>query len=131
MRKNAGKQDRRITDIWCLTPLSIEDLATAFSLTDTQFDAENYWEWGIGKYIYPKRTVWLNISRSHHYPAAETETRIVIQQGKSLNFPNVMALQLVKQLQNCGVSPVYLGQWHYLQGNEFSLHPFDICWKTP
>lgn len=131
MKKDSGQgyfqgySRKHITHIWFTTPLSLQEIAAILKMSGTSCDEENYWAWVTGKYAYQTVNVALDITRAHLYPPEETETIIFVYEGRKRHFSDAMGRHIAVQLKEQGISPVYLGQRHYQQGNEFSFHVLD------
>ncbi len=107
-----------ITDLWFVSPLSLDAIATGIGLVDVDPDAENYWEWVIG--THPAFALRVDITRTHTVPAGETDTRIFLwEDNRAMTDAFVDAI--VSRLLALAVTPVHAGQWIYRRGEEFDL----------
>ena len=112
-------KDKRITDLWFRTPLSLEQIAERLELTDVDVDSENYWEWVIGT----AAGVRIDITRTHTVPAGTTDTRIFIltPEPPIRSFDADLIDHLVVRLRRFVEGPISCGRWIYLRGDDFDL----------
>ncbi|MFI6006896.1 hypothetical protein ACIA98_42335 [Streptomyces sp. NPDC051366] len=118
------------TDVWFRTYLPLEDIAAALDAPVRTADGENYWEWVIADLA----GIDIDITRTHTTAPENTDTRIfrVGHPTGGREIPEHTLHQIVAGLQRAGVDPVYLGEWKYLDGNEFDhvVHKM-ITWRAP
>jgi hypothetical protein len=109
-----------ITDIWFRSSASLRSIAEQLQLSDVSYDLENYWEWVIGTL----NGASLDITRTHTCPPADTDTRIFLLGNRF--FPPALTRELVLRLRALTSGPIYVGQWHYLSGDEFEQQIVDV-----
>lgn len=101
------------TDIWFRTGLTLEAIAEAIGLTDTSFDAENYWEWVIGTL----GSIELDVTRTHTLDSLDTDTRIFRVDTK--HFTDSEIEHICEKIVVIAESDICWGQWQYRSGDEF------------
>ncbi len=101
------------TDIWFRTALSLEALAESIGLTDTTYDAENYWEWVIGTFD----SMELDVTRTHTLDSRETEARIFRVDHDQ--FTDSEIKRICAKLFLIAESDICWGRWQYKSGNDF------------
>jgi hypothetical protein len=106
----------KITDIWFCCGLDLEDLAIELELINVRYDAENDWEWVTGYFDGSQ----LDITRIHWLEAKDTETRIFLL-GEDREFHPPLIERISGRLKGVGIEILHLGQWIYLNKEEFEL----------
>ena len=104
----------KITDIWFKTSLPLKSIGEIFGYNDIKVEGENYWEW----IIVNLEGIALNITRSNTVPPKETDTRVFAYGPPAFSQKNIA--YITGKLQRQGISPIYVGHWNYLHGNEFN-----------
>ncbi|TGK41522.1 hypothetical protein [Leptospira andrefontaineae] len=103
-----------IKDIWFHTNLDLNILASNIGLIQVEMDAENHWEWVTG-YL---ENVQLDITRPIDSKSDIYEVRI-FRLGESPIISGELHSLIVTRLIKLGISPIYIGIWNYLSGNDF------------
>jgi hypothetical protein len=104
----------QITDIWFCCQFDLEDLAKKLGLSKIYFSSENSWEWVTG-YVADNH---LDITRVNWVEPADTDTRIFLL-GEHREFNRQLINQIVDQLKEIGIAQIHLGQWLYINGDDY------------
>jgi hypothetical protein len=104
----------RITDVWFCCKFDLEDLAKKLGLSKIYFSSENSWEWVTG-YVDDNH---LDITRVNWVEPADTDTRIFLL-GEHREFNRQLINQIVDQLKEIGIAQIHLGQWIYINGDDY------------
>ena len=107
-----------VTDLWFVSSASLTSIAEAIGLVAVGPDAENYWEWVIGRH--PEHGVKVDITRTHTMPAGETDTRIFLWEDNRV-MSDALVDAIASRLLAMGITPIHAGNWVYRRGNEFDL----------
>lgn len=101
-----------IKDIWFVTDLPLEAVCKRLNWSNIVQDAEDYWEWCIGKF----EGIELDITRTHTKPANDVNTRIFRVDSKEID--PALKEKLVSRLK-VFLSVIHCGEWKYTNGNDY------------
>ena len=104
-----------VTDIWFRTDLPLMDIARGMGLADPSEDAEDYWEWVIGR----AGRVEVDIARTHRRPAGVVDTRLFLVSGVPIR--KKLEADLLERLRRVVHGAIWCGRWIYRSGNDFDL----------
>ncbi|MCF7981768.1 MAG: hypothetical protein K9K86_07260 [Pseudomonadales bacterium] len=95
-----------ITDIWFVTEMDLQELASKLGLTNINFDSGDNWQWISGELLDFK----LDITQTYPEGFNKAQTRVFLF-DKDLHFSVGFTDFLAIKLKTFGISPIYFGRW--------------------